>query len=78
MIKNWNLTEIENQLQRIYYACSDPKMDGFVTWGCKQDLYRVKFQVDELLKKCPKYSVEAEWLEELEKQKVWKTLNDKV
>ena len=78
MIKNWNLTEIENQLQRIYYACSDPKMDGFVTWGCKQDLYRVKFQVDELLKKCPKYSVEAECLEELEKQKVWKTLNDKV
>jgi hypothetical protein len=78
MIKNWNLTEIENQLQRIYYACSDPRMDGFVTWGCKQDLYRVKFLVDELLKKCPNYSVEAKWLEELEKQKVWKTLNDKV
>ena len=78
MIKNWNLTEIENQLQRIYYACSDPRMDGFVTWGCKQDLYRVKFLVDELLKKCPNYSIEAEWLEELEKQKVWKTLNDKV
>lgn len=75
MIKNWNLTEIENQLQRIYYACSDPRMDGFVTWGCKQDLYRIKFLVEELLEKCPTYSIEDQWLEEREKQKVWETLN---
>ena len=78
MIKNWSVPEIENQLQRIYYACTDPRMDGFVTWGYKQDLYHVKFLVDELLKKCPDYSVEAAWLEqqqtEREKKQVWREL----
>ena len=75
MIKNWNADEIISQLQRIYFATTDPRMDGFVTWGCKQDLYRVKFLVEELLEKCPTYSVENQWLEEREKQKVWETLN---
>lgn len=70
MIRDWSIKEVENQLQRIYYACTDPRMDGFVTWGCKQDLYRVKFLVDELLEKCPTYSVEAEWLRELEAEKI--------
>ena len=70
MIKRWNVAEIENQLQHMYWACSDPKMDGFVTWPCKQDLYRVKFLVDELLKKCPEYSVEAQWLREHEAEQL--------
>lgn len=70
MIRNWNIKEVENQLQRIYYACTDPRMDGFVTWGCKQDLYRVKFLVDEMLTRCPNYSVEAEWLREQEAEKI--------
>lgn len=74
MIKRWNVAEIENQLQHMYWSCSDPKMDGFTTWTCKQDLYRVKFLVDELLKKCPEYSVEAEWLRELEAEKIVKIL----
>ena len=52
-------------------------MDGFTTWGCKQDLYRVKFALDEMLAKCPTYAPEAEFLEEHNKQLVWKALNDK-
>lgn len=75
MMKNWSMGEIESQLKRIHWACSDPRMDGFVTWGCKQDLYRIKFLVEELLEKCPTYSIEDQWLEEREKQKVWETLN---
>jgi hypothetical protein len=53
-------------------------MDGFVTWGCKQDLYRVKFALEDMLKKCPTYHGEEEWLEERDKELVWRALNDKV
>lgn len=70
MIRNWNVTEVEIQLQRIYYACTDPRMDGFVTWGYKQDLYRIKFLLDELMEKCPKYAGEEEWLREQEAEKI--------
>ena len=74
MIRNWNVKEVENQLQRMYYACTDSHMDGFVTWGCKQDLYRVKFLVDELLKNCPNFVGEEEWLREQEAEKIVRIL----
>ena len=70
MIRNWSVAEVESQLQRMYWACTDPRMDGFVTWGCKQDLYRIKFLLDELMEKCPKYAGEEEWLREQEAEKI--------
>ena len=78
MIKNWSVPQITTELQKIYYATTDPRMDGFVTWGCKQDLYRVKFAVEDMLARCPTYSIEDEWLEERDKELVWKALNDKM
>ena len=78
MIKNWSHSLIVNELQKIYFATTDPRMDGYTTWGCKQDLYRVKFAVEDMLAKCPTYSIEAEWLEERNKELVWKALNDKM
>jgi hypothetical protein len=59
------------------YAITDPRMDGFVTWGVKQDLYKIKWAVDAALEKCPKYAPEDEFLEEHAKQQVWDTLKDK-
>ena len=78
MTKNWNVQTVEDQIRRMYWACTDPKMDGFVTWGYKQDLYRVKFLVDELLKKCPTYSVEADWLREQEAEKIVQILKNEL
>ena len=76
MIRNWNAGDIISDLQKIYSATTDPRMDGFTTWACKQDLYRVKFAVDEMLVKTSKFSGEEEWLEELEKEKVVRILRD--
>ena len=82
MIRNWNAGDIISELQKIYFATTDPRMDGYTTWACKQDLYRVQFALERMLKNCPTYSLEDEWLEEQrlerEKQQVWRALNDKV
>ena len=78
MIRTWNADQIISDLQQIYFATTDPRMDGFTTWACKQDMYRVKFALDEMLNKCPTYAPEAEFLDEHNKQLVWKALNDKV
>ena len=77
MIKNWSVSQITGELQKIYYAATDPRMDGFVTWGCKQDLYCVKFALEDMLAKCSTYVGEDEFLEEREKELVWRTLNKK-
>jgi hypothetical protein len=81
LIRNWNAGEIIGEIQKIYFATTDARMDGYTTWACKQDLYRVQFALNRMLKNCPTYSLEDEWLEEqqLERDKaqVWRTLNDK-
>ena len=75
MIKHWNVESIVNQLRSCQYAMNDPRMDGFVTWGCKQDLYKIKFILDDILEKAPTYSVEQDWLEEQAKEKTWKIIS---
>ena len=74
MIKNWNAVQVISQCQQMYYGANDPHMTGFVNWPCKQDLYRVKFAVDEMLKNTSKFTGEDKWLLEQEQQKMWKVL----
>jgi hypothetical protein len=74
MIKNWNADQVISQCQQMYYGANDPHMTGFVNWPCKQDLYRVKFAVDEMLAKTGRFSGEDEWLKQQEQEKMWKVL----
>jgi hypothetical protein len=74
MIRTWNADQVISECQQMYHGANDPYMTGFVNWPCKQDLYRVKFAVDEMLSKTPKFIGEAEWLLEQEKDKMWKQL----
>ena len=74
MIQTWNADQVISECQQMYHGANDPYMTGFVNWPCKQDLYRVKFAVDEMLSKTPKFTGEAEWLLEQEQQQMWKVL----
>ena len=74
-MKDWNVEQIIGVCQRMYYGANDHNLTGWVNWPCKQDLYRVKFAVDEMLRKTGTFAGESEWLEEQEKLKMWKTLN---
>jgi len=66
LIRNWNAGEIISELQKIYFATTDPRMDGYTK---------------RMLKNCPTYAPEDEWLEEQrlerEKEQIWRTLNDR-
>jgi hypothetical protein len=77
MITNWNVEQVITQCQKMYHAANDPHMTGFVNWPCKQDLYRVKFAVDDMLRNTGHFAGEDEWLEEHEKQQMWKALNER-
>ena len=74
MTKNWNVREIERQLYQMHAGAVDPYVTGWNNWPCKQDLYRVKFAVDEMLNNTSSFAGEEEWLEEQEKKKMWKVL----
>ena len=74
MIIDWNVDRVIDDCQRMYYGANDPYVTGWNNWPCKQDLYRVKFAVDEMLKNTSKFTGEEEWLLEQEKEKMWKIL----
>jgi len=81
VIIDWNVDRIVSELEKCYYATTDSKMDGFTTWRCKQDLYRVQFALEDMLNKCPTYAPEQEWLDqqqlEREQTQMWRTLSAK-
>jgi len=77
MIIDWNVDKVISECQKMYYGATDSRMTGYVNWPCKQDLYRVKFAVDEMLKNTSNFTDEAEWLAEQEKEKAWKVLSKK-
>jgi hypothetical protein len=58
----------------MHAGANDHRMTGWENWPCKQDLYRVKFAVEEMLQNTGKFTPEDKWLEEQEQQKMWKTL----
>lgn len=74
MIIDWSLSDLKEDVSKIGYAESDPRMDGFVTWGCKQDLYQLLWHVEDTLDKCSTYADEDIFVREREKEKTFKAL----
>jgi hypothetical protein len=77
MIINWDTNKVIGECQQMYFGATDPMVTGWVNWPCKQDLYRVKFAVDEMLSNTSKFTGEDEWLLEQEKDKMWKRLTSR-
>lgn len=69
-IKHWDMRQISNQLRSAAYTCSDPYQDGFSTWPIKQELYQLKWLLDDLIRQCPTYVDEQSWLQEQEHQRI--------
>lgn len=53
----------------------DDRNDGYTQWEIKQDLYRIKWLIDNILSKSPNFDeIEDEFLEKHEKAVLWKEL----
>jgi len=77
MKRDWNKSDICNEISKITWAANDARMDGFVTWGCKQDLYEILWFVEDELAKCSTYEDEAEYVKKREQHILLKTLGKK-
>jgi hypothetical protein len=77
MIKSWNADQVISQCQKMHHGATDPYVTGWNNWPCKQDLYRVKFAVDEMLTNTSRFTGEEEWLKKQEQEKMWNRLKRK-
>ena len=76
-VKRWDVGDIQRQINACAAEVNYDKHDGFTQWYCKQDLIRVKYQLDEILRTAPTFADEKEFIAEIEKDLVWKRLNEK-
>ena len=78
MIKRWNTQDICNQIRQITFAATDPRMDGFNTWGCKRELYELLFFVQQEIDKCSTYGdIEEEYLKKHDQEMMLRALGKK-
>lgn len=63
-VQRWNDNQIIQDLRRCHAQVASVYNDGFTAWACKQDLYRVKFELDEMLANSPTFADEEKWLAE--------------
>ena len=50
--------------------------DGWNQWAIKQDLYKLKWLLDEIIADSPTFVDEENFLKEHSEKKMWKTLNE--
>lgn len=65
---------IKMQLIRAHGEICSPYNDGWTAWQSKQELYEIKFLLEEMLKRQPTFTGEEEWLTEQNKKQVWSEL----
>jgi hypothetical protein len=68
--------KIVAQINAAVYEQTSGYNEGFLSWGYKQDLYRIKWILDDALRRCPEYGPEKEWLREQEKEQVIRILSN--
>lgn len=73
--------DITNAIREVNAATRDASNslnDGFIAWGAKQDLFRLKWILDNAIKKCPSFGdTESAWLKEQEKKQIIDILSEK-
>jgi hypothetical protein len=68
--KPLNVSDVLIQIRMACYECSDMRTDGWTAYGIKQDLYQIKWAIDEALRRCPAFVDEDIWLREQEQKRI--------
>ena len=55
--------EMQKRIREVISQMNNPRNDGFVAFGAKQELWEIKWMVDEALSDTPEFSTEQEWLD---------------
>lgn len=72
-LKRWG-PEVTNQVQAMCGELLNTYTDSYIAWDCKQELYKIKWMIDEALNKSSTYSDEQEWLKKQEQEKIIRIL----
>ena len=72
--KPMDYNSVHHQIYMTGVELHSPYNDGFNQWALKQDLYKLKWLVDGILKDSPTFTEENEFIQEHEKQIIWRNI----
>ena len=72
--KPMDYNQVSHQIYMSGIELCSPKNDGFIQWGIKQDLHKLKWLLDEIIADAPTFADEEQFLKEHEKVRMWRTL----
>jgi hypothetical protein len=75
-IKPMDYNDVHHQVYMAGIELHSPYNDGYNQWMIKQELYRIKWLVDNILKDSPTFSGEEEFLKEHEQVVMWRKLKN--
>jgi hypothetical protein len=59
--KDWNTSDVYQEIRRLSSAVRDPRNDGWVASGCKHELYQLKCFIDDIYRDLPTFVGEEQW-----------------
>lgn len=76
--KSWEVGDIAGSIRNISHQTNSSYNDGFIQWGCKQDLYILKEIIDRELEVAPHFgAMEDEWLKLREQERILNILKQR-
>jgi len=73
--KPMDYNNIHHQIYIAGVELYSPYNDGWNQWAIKQDLYKLKWLLDEIMADAPSFAGEEEFLKEHDQTKMWRTLS---
>ena len=73
--KPMDMNSVKHQIYMTGVEMQSKYNDGFTQWMMKQDLYQLKWLIDQIMKDSPTFAGEEEFVAEHEKDVMWKMLH---
>lgn len=59
--KDWNTSDVYQEIRKLSVAVRDPCNDGWTASGCKHELYQLKCFIDDIYRDLPTFVGEEQW-----------------
>lgn len=72
--KPLDYNSVHHQIYMTGVEVCNARNDGFTQWGMKQDLYRLKWLLEDIMRQAPTFVDESEFVREHEKKVMFREL----
>lgn len=74
--KVWSMNDMVQFIKRIVEETNSKRNNVHAQWMCKQDLYKLKWAIDQALADCEKYPKEEEFIKSHERRQFLKKIEN--